>query len=212
MDKLYTEVNIKILMLSDFHISNTDINIDEAIHIIDKAYESVSAELNINEIIILICGDIIDKGCSELFNKAGQIFDYTRNKFADLNVKFRFVPGNHDICNGSLKDFDNFTHKYSDFNTDYSNTSAYREQIEDVNFIYASSVQKGNIHFGQLEYEKIKACIDKSHCNILVFHHSLFSEDEQENNEAVIRKSINLFGPIFLTNSLLYITWPLSWG
>lgn len=109
---------MKILMFSDFHISNIDFNIDEAIHIIDKAYEAVCVELDINEIIIiLICGDIINMGSAESFDEAGQIFDHIRNKFADLDVKFRFVPGNHDICNGSLARFDEFTRKYSDFHT-----------------------------------------------------------------------------------------------
>ena len=56
---------MKIIMFSDFHISNTNFNIDEAIHIIDKAYEAVCVELDINEIIIiLICGDIINMGLS----------------------------------------------------------------------------------------------------------------------------------------------------
>lgn len=189
---------MKIIMFSDFHISNTNFNIDEAIHIIDKAYEAVCVELDINEIIIiLICGDIINMGNAESFDEAGQIFDYIRNKFADLNVKFRFVPGNHDICNGSLTDFDNFAQKYSDFHTNYSAVSAYSEQIENVNFIYASSVQNGNFRFGQLNFEEIQACINKSHYNIFVFHHSLFSEDDQGNEEAVIRESIKLLEPSF---------------
>ncbi|MEE0770125.1 MAG: metallophosphoesterase [Acutalibacteraceae bacterium] len=151
---------MKILMFSDFHISNIDFNIDEAIHIIDKAYEAVCVELDINEIIIiLICGDIINMGSAESFDEAGQIFDHIRNKFADLDVKFRFVPGNHDICNGSLAHFDEFTRKYSDFHTNYSTVSAYSEQIENVNVIYASSVQNGNHDFGQLDYEEIKDTI-----------------------------------------------------
>ena len=198
INKLYPEVAMKILMFSDFHISNTNFNIDEAIHIIDKAYEAVCVELVINEIIIiLICGDIINMGNAESFDEAGQIFDHIRNKFADLNVKFRFVPGNHDICNGSLTDFDNFTQKYSDFHTNYSAVSAYSEQIENINFIYASSVQNGNFRFGQLNYEEIKTCIDKSYYNIFVFHHSLFSEDNKGNDEAVIRESIKLLEPSF---------------
>ena len=83
---------MKILMFSDFHISNIDFNIDEAIHIIDKAYEAVCVELDINEIIIiLICGDIINMGSAESFDEAGQIFDHIRNKFADLDVKFKFI-------------------------------------------------------------------------------------------------------------------------
>lgn len=189
---------MKILMFSDFHISNIDFNIDEAIHIIDKAYEAVCVELDINEIIIiLICGDIINMGSAESFDEAGQIFDHIRNKFADLDVKFRFVPGNHDICNGSLAHFDEFTRKYSDFHTNYSTVSAYSEQIENVNVIYASSVQNGNHDFGQLDYEEIKACIDKSQYNIFVFHHSLFSEDNKGNDEAVIRESIKLLEPSF---------------
>ena len=188
---------MKIIMFSDLHISNTDL-IDEAIHIIDKAYEAIFVELNINEIIIiLICGDIINKGSAKLFNTAAPIFDYIKSKFASLNVKFRFVPGNHDICNDSLADFDNFTQKYSDFHTNYSTVSAYSERIENVNFIYASSVQNGNHDFGQLNYEEIKACIDKSLYNIFVFHHSLFSEDNKGNDEAVIRESIKLLEPSF---------------
>lgn len=198
INKLYPEVVMKILMFSDFHINNIDFNIDEAIHIIDKAYEAVCVELDIKEIIIiLICGDIINMGSAESFDEAEQIFDHIRNKFADLNVIFRFVPGNHDICNGSLTDFDNFTQKYSDFHTNYSTVSAYSEQIENVNFIYASSVQNGNFRFGQLNYEEIKTCIDKSHYNVFVFHHSLFSEDNKGNDEAVIRESIKLLEPSF---------------
>lgn len=189
---------MKILMFSDFHIGSDDFNINESLKIIDKTYEAVSKELNNSEtVIILICGDIIDMGNSAAFDKAEQIFDRLKALFSAPNIKFRFVPGNHDLCNGSLANFDAFTHKYSDFDFNYSATSAYKEQIEDVNFIYASSVQNENYSYGQLDYAQIRSYIDKEHYNYFVFHHSPFSEDNQGENEAVIRESVKLFDPSF---------------
>lgn len=192
------EDTMKILMFSDFHIGNDDFDISEGLKIINKAYEAVSKELNNNEtVIILICGDIINMGNSTAFNKAEQIFDHLQALFSAPNIKFRFVPGNHDICNHSLTDFDDFTHKYSDFDFNYATTSVYKEQIEDVNFIYASSVQNENYSYGQLDYEQIRSYIDKEHYNYFVFHHSPFSEDNQGEKEAVIRESVKLFDPSF---------------
>lgn len=188
---------MKILMFSDFHISN-DFNINKGLHMIDKAYEAVSKELNNNEtVIILVCGDIINTGDSEAFNKAEQIFDRLKALFSYPNIKFRFVPGNHDLCNGSLTDFDDFTHKYSDFDFNYSTTFVYKERIEDVNFIYASSVQDGNYNYGQLDYEQVRSYIDKERYNYFAFHHSPLSEDNQGEKEAVIRNSVKLFDPSF---------------
>lgn len=188
---------MKILMFSDFHISN-DFNINKSLHIIDKAYDAIAEELNNNEtVIILICGDIIYKGNSSAFNKAEQIFEHLTTLFSAPNIKFRFVPGNHDLCDGSLAEFDAFTHKYSDFDFNYSTTSAYKEQIEDVNFIYASSVQNGNHKYGQLDYDLIKSYIDKEHYNYFVFHHGPLSEEDQGENDAVIRESGKLLDSSF---------------
>lgn len=196
---------MKILMLSDFHIGNENFDMHKSFHFIDRAYDAISGKIDYGEtIVVLICGDIIDKGNSALFSEAEKIFDHIRNKFSTLNIKIRFVPGNHDICNNGFKEFDTFTHKYNDLEFNYSSKSVYQELIEDVNFIYASSVRNGNYNYGQLDYDQISACIDENHCNYFVFHHSPFSEDNQGEKDAVIRESIKLFDGSFC-NAPYYI-------
>lgn len=78
---------MKILMLSDFHIGNENFDMHKSFHFIDRAYDAISGKIDYGEtIVVLICGDIIDKGNSALFSEAEKIFDHIRNKFSTLNT------------------------------------------------------------------------------------------------------------------------------
>ena len=67
-------------MLSDFHIGNENFDMHKSFHFIDRAYDAISGEIDYGEtIVVLICGDIIDKGNSALFSEAYQLFVSNQN-------------------------------------------------------------------------------------------------------------------------------------
>ena len=58
--------------------------------------------------MFIVLGDIIDKGNIEGYVSAEKYFSSLRHELKDYKIKFEFIPGNHDLVNGSLSDFDTF--------------------------------------------------------------------------------------------------------
>ena len=61
--------------------------------------------------MFIVLGDIIDKGNIEGYVSAEKYFSSLRHELKDYKIKFEFIPGNHDLVNGSLSDFDTFISK-----------------------------------------------------------------------------------------------------
>ena len=88
--------------------------------------------------MFIVLGDIIDKGNIEGYVSAEKYFSSLRHEFKDYKIKFEFIPGNHDLVNGSLSDFDTFISKMG-VDYSFSNNPVVAKEYGNVNFIFADS-------------------------------------------------------------------------
>lgn len=172
---------MKILQLSDFHIDSS-IDIAEVKGKLDKMKASLSSRIKPDEVLLIcVCGDIIDKGETSLFKKAEIIFDYLKNEvFSALNVKFEFVPGNHDLCNLKFVGFDNFIKKYIEDPYEYNGkANNHLRLFNGINTLLSNSSFKRSYEFGMLDITGLKT-LPIQEPTILVTHHTLLSENDAD--------------------------------
>ena len=98
---------MKIVMISDLHIcDNKEEYIKKIYHRIDKMYEVINRETYfMEEIVILMCGDVSNYGDKILYEPAKEIYKYICTKAGDRSIEFVMIPGNHDVCDESFADF-----------------------------------------------------------------------------------------------------------
>ncbi len=166
---------MKILMLSDLHI-DTDIDFNFAENILEKMALVVNHCIDINEeIYAIILGDIINQGNRDSERKyqiAEQIFLKLKNKIKSENLKMCFIPGNHDLCDKQLTQFNLFVNKFSYTPIDFESTTFYQEEIFGLNFVFANSVIHRERNNGKISITEIKTL----HPDILCLHHSIFAK------------------------------------
>ncbi|MDR2571262.1 MAG: metallophosphoesterase [Oscillospiraceae bacterium] len=180
---------MKIVMMSDLHISKES-KVAKYKVVLGSLARLLIDNINQNEVVILLfCGDIIDKGekeAKESFSNAKIIIDHLK-ECLERNFKsvlFRFVPGNHDICDRNLNDFDEFTAAYTGTEVFcFSYKDVYDELIMGINFIYANSNINGNRKIARTNWEEIEKCISNVYCNLIIAHHSLLSENDDDGDE-----------------------------
>ncbi|CAI3202390.1 metallophosphoesterase family protein [Clostridium neonatale] len=171
-----------ILQLSDFHINNA-VDLNEYKDKIDKMYDSSKDILEENEeIIFCICGDITDQGSKEGYENAIKVIDYIKEKFIVYNYKFEFIPGNHDICEGSFDEIDKCISRYTEKEYTYEKNNVVVRLYDGINLIllntsYHKDYKYGKIDFVELE-EKLKNITDGK--NFVVMHHTFISEYETD--------------------------------
>ena len=83
--------------------------------------------------MFIVLGDIIDKGNIEGYVSAEKYFSSLRHELKDYKIKFEFIPGNHDLVNGSLSDFDTFISKMG---VDYSFSNKIKIRSYPENLLY----------------------------------------------------------------------------
>lgn len=130
--------------------------------------------------LFIILGDILFHGDTLAFGKAEEFFHYIQTKLSDLDVRFEFVPGNHDWANGEIKQYNQFIANYNV--APFSDGSAYAREYGGVNFIFANSTQEDYHKPGKLELEKIRALICSDLQNVLCCHHGLSQSYGDEHN------------------------------
>ncbi len=184
---------MKILMISDLHIKNSDK--EEIFKRIDKICEILNREMAIGEkLIILMCGDVIDRGNREYYSTANEVFLYMIDKVSNIDIEFIMVPGNHDLCNGSFQDFDSFAKAYCPRQKEFEQNHCISISIGILNFILANSAYHKDIDYGKVDTVMIEENAKSTLLNILVTHHSVFSEDAED--KANIRDIPSLFDVI----------------
>ncbi|GAU78539.1 metallophosphoesterase [Fusibacter sp. 3D3] len=170
---------MKILQLSDIHIDSTT-DIETVKTKLTKMKESILSRLVPGEeLLICICGDIIDKGDSTLFETACIIFDYMKNDlFSTIAVKFEFVPGNHDLCNNEFADFDNFTKRYTEVQYEYNDkVNSHLRAFNGIDVLLSNSTFHKNTKIGMLDIQGLRK-LPSENPTILVVHHTLLSEND----------------------------------
>ena len=173
---------MKILMISDLHICEySHESFREIYHKLDKIFEIINVTMGMTEqLIIVMCGDIVDNGRSDYYSSAEKVFDYIIKKAENRNIEFIMAPGNHDLCNESFKAFDTFSEKYSSDSKAFVSVNCYSRNIEDVNFILVNSTYHKDYEYGKVDIDSIGANVDPQLTNILITHHSTISEDDQD--------------------------------
>lgn len=173
---------MKMLMISDLHIEdNSKDFFNKVFHRIDKMFEIINKEIQPTEkLIVVMCGDVVDCGKAEYYESAKIVFEYIKKKIGTRTVEFAMIPGNHDLCNDSFSDFDAFNLAYSNEVGEFEKASCWSKNIDKFNFILANSSYHKDTTYGKVEAYEIEKHVNPLMYNILVTHHSIISEDEDD--------------------------------
>lgn len=132
--------------------------------------------------MFIVLGDIIDKGNIEGYVSAEKYFSSLRHELKDYKIKFEFIPGNHDLVNGSLSDFDTFISKMG-VDYSFSNNPVVAKEYGNVNFIFAdSNLSRDYKSSCEINLEEICLKVIKDKQNILFCHHALTHGSGDEHN------------------------------
>ena len=196
---------MKIFLISDLHITCEGLSRD-AEKILDKFCDCIQNESNHeNEIVIFVLGDIIDKGKPEAFTKAIEVFDNIKKQLKGKSVIFECLPGNHDYCNGSIDEFNEFTSKICDFPNKFGDRNSYCKDYGGVNFIFTDSLIHGIYNNkGEVDLESIKECVCTEKNNVLLFHHSFYEEDCESHSSII--KSTNILKDLYKVGVNFFFT------
>jgi len=145
------------------------------------------------ELLVLFCGDIVDRGDANAFKNAKVIIDYldTRLKQIFKSVSYRFVPGNHDLCNSDLRVFDHFIDEYTgEQSFPFSDEDVYAEQIGGINFIYANTFISKEHNVMDTNWYLIEEYVSDDLDNIIVAHRG-FTSERESSIDRKISSSVN---------------------
>lgn len=183
---------MKIIQIADLHINDkTQIEILKLK--INKLFNSLKGKIEKDEeLIFCVCGDIIDQGNELMYNYAEEIFNYIKACFYEYKLWFEFVPGNHDLCNGSFDVYDRFIDKFLvnayKYNIGIHN---HLRQYDHIDLILTNSIHHKDKTYGQLDIDSVGTILTKKP-TLLITHHTLLSENDGDISP--IRNSYKLMG------------------
>ncbi len=169
---------MKLLLISDLHLQEENdwkkINI-----ILESMIRCVKNKMKDNEeIIVITLGDIIDQSKINAFVEAKILYNQIQNNFE--NIKFRFVPGNHEVTSNStseLDEFNKFVKEYSNLGDYTDKCSVQFEDIEGFRILYVdSTLSRDHKSAGKINVEEIKSKISKGK-NIICMHYPPCEQD-----------------------------------
>ncbi len=179
-----------IIQIADLHVG-IEQNLNECKAKIDKIYLEVFKLIKSDELLIFcICGDITDKGNKEGYRNAGVLINYLKEKFNGYKYKLEFIPGNHDICEGSFKAFDLFISEYIDEKYSYECKNVVVRKYGDINLVLLNSSYHKDHKYGKIDLQQLKDAISNRENNFVIMHHTFISE--YENDESAIRDAYRL--------------------
>lgn len=183
--RAWGDVRMYIIMMSDLHIGGSlDCSLKNMKYKIDRMYNVINEHILLTDkILILMCGDVIDKGTVENYKIADELFKYIKIKSGGRLIEFAMIPGNHDmdtLHKTGFKAFDNFVEKFQKDACKFSVNTCYSKNVDDLNFVLANSAYHKDPDYGKVDIEGIVCNLNKFAPNILVTHHSTISEDETD--------------------------------
>jgi hypothetical protein len=203
---------VKLIQVSDMHIKN-DTDIPKIKVIIEKMVESIKKYIDDSddkdkddkeEIIFCVLGDIIDRGKSNAFSKAKEIFkiikEYFKDGFPNSPFSFEFVPGNHDLVGCKkvcrLVKFDEFIQEFqSPPHYGYSSGNFFIREHGNINLLLLNSAIE-NCEYGKIDFKAFKEEFKKP--TIIITHHALMSMYDSDNS--AIRKGNDILKEIQKNN------------
>lgn len=175
---------MRFYVLSDLHLKKD--NELDAIEMIKKVCEKIRISSKLDEtILFFILGDVADKGNAKLFDLASACLNTIRSELRNYKVVFEFVPGNHDLINNNLKEFDDFTASQGNYHS-FEKEPVYSKQYENVNFIFAdSNLSRDPSSPGRIDINGIRSQCKSNMTNVLLFHHGLTFEDDDDKHNLI---------------------------
>lgn len=173
---------MRAFIISDLHLGNGN-NDDTAKNnfklLVSKIRDEVSPD---DELLFVILGDIVDGGKSEGYIAAVRHLSVLKQELKDFKVNFEFIPGNHDLIDKKLDDFDKFIREMG---ADYSfmASSAVSKEYDGVNFIFAdSTLTRDYSSSGKLDLHSIHEQVKNERLNIIFCHHALSHRSDDKHN------------------------------
>ncbi len=169
-------------MISDLHLGDSTNN-DLAKENIGLLCSKIRDEISPYEcLLFIILGDITEKGSLKGYEDAEKYLDFMKNKLIDYKIQFEFIPGNHDLIDNKLENFDSFVQKLG-VNYPFTNCAVVSKEYDGVNFIFAdSNLSRDHSKPGQLDLEAIRSKIKGEMQNVLFCHHALTHHSEDKHN------------------------------
>ena len=177
---------MRFFMISDLHLEKQSDSIALAKYNINLLASKIRNEVSPNEeILFIVLGDVCNKGKKEGYEIAKDLLDNLIQKLSGFNVRFEFIPGNHDLVDGDLKCFDNFIHTMgADYS--YMQSAAVSREYGRVNFIFAdSTLTRKHNEPGELDLKAIQSQINDGTQNVLFCHHALTHRLEDDKHLCV---------------------------
>lgn len=170
------------------HIVTED-DVERAIRIINHMKTKLNDLLQKNEqLLVLNLGDLADfycynseQGCAPVKT----VLDYLVESLSSWQTSYEFVPGNHDMGYPKFERFDGIVSTFTDTQYHYSKNHIISKDICGNNFLFVNTSFHGDHEFGNIDFDDLDSKILSNKCNILVCHHSILSEDQ--NDKACIK-------------------------
>jgi len=199
-------VPMKIIQISDLHITK-DSTLRQYSQKISCLIETINKEIPQGaQLLILICGDLIDKGDPSGYQVAGEVLNAIEDGLLNYTVEFEFTPGNHEINENlasKLEEFGTFLEKIKK-SPAISNSSVLVKEYEGINFVIINTCFLFNKEYGEVDIPKIEETLKTLNGPIVWFaHHTLFSR--YGGDGSAIRNSHALIECIISRNSIAYI-------
>ncbi len=146
---------MKILLISDLHFKEHN-DWDMINKITDNMIRRVNNKMKKDDnIVVITLGDIIHYGIPNAFQQAKLFYSHLQQNIAAS--EFRFVPGNHELINKNLNDFNLFIKEFNQ--PEYTDKdTVYTEDTQSCRILYVDSTLS-RIHNepGRINLEEIKA-------------------------------------------------------
>lgn len=166
---------MKIVQLTDLHLNGEE-KLDAHAQLFEQLVLNIKEHVSRDEeIVILVCGDIGNKGSLKGVENAEHLFELLKNGLSGYNVYFEFVPGNHDLVEDSFWVFDSLATKFSDYRVNFTDESIVEREYYDCNLVLINSVYHKDYKYGKIDFENYQKIGKSSKCRVAVMHHALLS-------------------------------------
>ena len=175
---------MKILLISDLHIGAKPDDNDYYSKRIERLCEFISSKIK-EHLFIFVLGDVVHCGESEHFKTAERLFMMMRSRLRN-KCDIIFIPGNHDYCESSREEFNNFVKQFQPKNRIMPDEMSASIEAENINFILCDSINNCDHNKpGKLNLNAVKYAFKPGKQNIVLMHHSLIFEDSEDHTGIV---------------------------
>lgn len=162
---------MKFFMISDLHLGKGN-DVDKAKNQLIDLCALIRTQSYPKEILLfIIMGDVINASDIDAYEDAKECLDCIKEELSNYEVRFEFIPGNHDLPSGDIGPFNNFVANYSP-SCSFATNAAYSVQYEGINFIFAdTNLFRDHRMPGMIDLNEIYKEV-KDGTNLLFTHHA----------------------------------------